>query len=529
VRVGPGGGRHVPSTQVGYPEGKRRPMVSTAGGASPCCVIHLAGDRDAALAASVCSDLTARSIRVLGRQRARDGPAWPTVRLCVCAEPGDDLPDVVAPLAADGARVLVIIGSGGCCTELVWRLMASGAGDVVGWPCGRSDGRPRPDPGAAVAARLARWHEVDRHLGSPVVKRQLVGRSPAWQSALRQVVEIASFTGLSLLVLGESGTGKELVARLLHHLDPRPDKRDLIVVDCTTVVSTLSGSEFFGHEKGAFTGAAGTRDGAFAAADHGTLFLDEVGELPPPMQAELLRVVQEGTYKRVGGDVWRSTNFRLVCATNRDLEAEVAAGRFRLDLYHRIAASRVVLPPLRDRRDDVLDLFQHFLVETTGKSDLSLDPAVAALLRHRDYPGNVRDLRQLALRIAARHVGPGPITPGDLPDEERTAGLRTLSGDPDREATDELLEEAVRAAVSAGRGYREIRDAAADMAVRLTVRMCGDDLQEAAGRLGVTDRMLQKWRAAARSSASSTAPDHESAPGRESSAGTGSPRVGRNG
>jgi DNA-binding NtrC family response regulator len=218
-----------------------------------------------------------------------------------------------------------------------------------------------------------------------------------------------------------------------------------------------------------------------------------------------------------------------VCATNRDLEAEVAAGRFRLDLYHRIAASRVVLPPLRDRRDDVLDLFQHFLVETTGKPDLSLDPAVAALLRRRDYPGNVRDLRQLALRIAARHVGPGPITPGDVPDDERASGLWALCSGIDRKATDELLEAAVRAALSAGRGYREIRDAAADMAVRMAVRMSGDDLQEAARRLGVTDRMLQKWRAAARSSGSSTAPGHGSERGDRPSCEGAGPGVRDNG
>ena len=129
-----------------------------------------------------------------------------------------------------------------------------------------------------------------------------------------------------------------------------PDKRDLIVVDCTTIVPTLSGSEFFGHERGAFTGAMSAREGAFAAADRGTLFLDEVGELPMTMQAELLRVIQEGTYKRVGADRWRTTRFRLVCATNRNLEAELAAGRFRLDLFHRLAANLVRLPPLRERR-----------------------------------------------------------------------------------------------------------------------------------------------------------------------------------
>ena len=161
----------------------------------------------------------------------------------------------------------------------------------------------------------------------------------------------------------------------------------------------------------------------------------------------------------------------------------------------------------------------------TGRADLPLDPAVAALLRRRDYPGNVRDLRQLALRIAARHVGPGPITPGDVPDEERATGLWALCDDQDWEATARLLEAAVEAALSAGRGYREIRDAAADMAVRLAVRICGDDLQEAARRLGVTDRMLQKWRAAGRSST----PGHDTDRPDGSSGRPGSPRVRGNG
>lgn len=292
------------------------------------------------------------------------------------------------------------------------------------------------------------------------------------------------------MVTGETGTGKELVARLFHHLDRRPDKRDLIVVDCTTIVPTLSGSEFFGHERGAFTGAMSARDGAFAAADRGTLFLDEVGELPLPLQAELLRVVQEGTFKRVGGDTWRTTGFRLVCATNRQLRSEVLAGRFRLDLYHRLAANTVVLPPLRERRSDVLDLFRHFLAEHTGRMDQPVESTVVTFLEQRDYPGNVRDLRQLAHRIAARHVGPGPITPGDIPDDERPTEPVTDAGGLRR-----LFESAVEAALAAGVGYRGIRDSAADTAVRLAIRECGDDLQEAARRLGVTDRMLQKWRA----------------------------------
>jgi len=275
-----------------------------------------------------------------------------------------------------------------------------------------------------------------------------------------------------------------------------------VVVDCTTVVPTLSGSEFFGHERGAFTGADAARDGAFALANGGTLFLDEVGELPVELQSELLRVVQEGTYKRVGSNRWQPTAFRLVCATNRDLGAEQTAGRFRRDFYYRIAATTVRLPPLRERPGDTLPLFEHFLAELRpdGRPP-ALDPIVRDLVLRRDYPGNVRDLRQLAHRLHHRHVGPGPITAGDVPEEERPpAG-------PGGWATDEgsgwdatALEAPVRRALDAGAGLREVREAAADAAVRVALAETGGNLRAAAARLGVTDRALQLrragWRAA---------------------------------
>jgi transcriptional regulator with GAF, ATPase, and Fis domain len=442
------------------------------------------------LAATVRADLRARSVAVHSHGGRNGGSTnAPTARLCVCDEPDSALAESVAALATGGRRVLVVVGPRGCPDRLVWHLLASGACDVLTWA-------PGTDPGTVVHARLQRWAEVDVDVGSDLVRCQLVGRAAPWTSALRRIVEVSRFTRSALLVMGESGTGKELVARLFHHLDRRVDKRDLVVVDCTTIVPTLSGSEFFGHERGAFTGAMGVRDGAFAAADRGTLFLDEVGELPLPLQAELLRVVQEGSFKRVGGDLWRSTSFRLVCATNRELRAEVLAGRFRLDLYHRLAANTVTLPPLRERRSDILELFRHFLAEQTGRADMPIERTVAALLEQREYPGNVRDLRQLALRIAARHVGPGPITAGDVPDEERPAQAATAA-----DAARRLIDVAVEAALEAGSGYREIRDWASDAAVRLAIRQCGDDLQDAAQRLGVTDRMLQKWRADARTSA----------------------------
>ena len=162
-----------------------------------------------------------------------------------------------------------------------WRLLREGVADVVAW-----DG---PD---AVRARIDRWQTVDELVASPLVAEHLVGSSPAWRSVLRDVAEIAYFSDVDVLITGESGTGKELTAQLIHTLD-RPGKGDLVVVDCTTIVPSLSGSEFFGHERGAFTGAVSARDGAFALADGGTLFLDEVGELPLALQAELLRAVQE--------------------------------------------------------------------------------------------------------------------------------------------------------------------------------------------------------------------------------------------
>ena len=194
----------------------------------------------------------------------------------------------------------------------VWELLQAGASDVFAWD-------QFDDAAAVIASRLERWEEVDDLVNSSAVRENLVGQSPAWISVLRRVVELARFTSGSALIMGESGTGKEFVARLIHTLDSRPDKRELVITDCTTIAPELAGSEFFGHERGAFTSAVAARDGAFALADGGTLFLDEVGELPLRLQAELLRVVQERTYKRVGSNVWKSTSFRLVCATNRDL------------------------------------------------------------------------------------------------------------------------------------------------------------------------------------------------------------------
>lgn len=433
---------------------------------------------------------------------------------------------------AGGQRVLVVAGRGATITgDLAWELVRAGASDVISW-----DGCD--DPVRAVVSRLERWLEVDEIVAG--ARDTLVGIGPRWTGLLRQVVEVARFTEASILLTGESGTGKEMIARLIHQLDIRRKRKDLVVLDCATVVPTLSGSEFFGHEKGAFTGATGPRDGAFALADGGMLFLDEVGELPPNLQAELLRVIQEGMYKRVGSNTWHTTDFRLISATNRDLAADQRSGRFRLDLYYRIAAWQFRLPPLRERREDIEPLARSFLARSRPPGTVpDFDPAVRAFLLSRDYPGNVRDLLQLVERISQRHVGVGPVSVGDVPDDDRppasAAGPAAASqprhigivplpnGEPvasqaprAAEAPRDAhrapghhvqpdgpwhvgaFETAVRQALHEGADLKEITKVAAETAISVALDGSDGSLAQAARSLGVTPRALQLRRAAGR-------------------------------
>jgi transcriptional regulator with GAF, ATPase, and Fis domain len=292
-----------------------------------------------------------------------------------------------------------------------------------------------------------------------------------------------------------------LFAQLVHTLDPRAQKGKLVVCDCTTIVPELSGSEFFGHERGAFTGAVAERKGAFALADGGTLFLDEVGELPLNLQAELLRVIQERTYKRVGGNSWQKTNFRLVCATNRNLIEEQSQDRFRRDLYYRIAAWTCHLPPLCERREDILVLAKHFIEQLRPHNPPELDEAVRQYFQMLDYPGNVRDLKQLVTRIVQHHVGPGAITVGDIPEDERPCSDNEFDS-----WSEAGLETAVRSAIASGVSLKEIERTAGELAERIVIEQEQGNLQRAAIRLGVTDRALQMRRAARRPNGNGSGP-----------------------
>ncbi len=222
---------------------------------------------------------------------------------------------------------------------------------------------------------------------------EIIGDSPAIRQIHEQIEQVAT-TDATVLILGESGTGKELVAREIHKRSQRA-QRPLIRVNCASVPKELFESEFFGHTKGAFTGAVKDREGRFAAADGGTLFLDEVGEIPLDLQSKLLRVLQEGQYERVGEDRTRDANVRIVAASNRALGREVKAGNFREDLFYRLNVFPIELPPLRNRKEDVPLLAAHFLeqIRTKHKRRARLSEANLAALGHYGWPGNVRELQ----------------------------------------------------------------------------------------------------------------------------------------
>jgi transcriptional regulator with GAF, ATPase, and Fis domain len=232
-------------------------------------------------------------------------------------------------------------------------------------------------------------------------------------------VEMVAPTGANTLVLGESGTGKELVARAIHQRSPRA-KKPLVKVNCGSIPRELFESEFFGHVRGSFTGAVRDRVGRFQLADGGTLFLDEVGEIPLELQTKLLRVLQEGEFEAVGDDRTRRVNVRVIAATNRDLRKEIDAGRFRLDLYYRLAVFPIELPPLRERCEDIPDLLAHFVRLTAAKFHMKA-PAIPQreVERARAYawPGNVRQLQNAVERAVI--VSAGGKLALDLPVETR--------------------------------------------------------------------------------------------------------------
>jgi two-component system nitrogen regulation response regulator NtrX len=327
----------------------------------------------------------------------------------------DGLETLAALRSREGAPPVVMISAQGT-IETAVRAVREGAHDFLEKPLG-ADRLLIVLRNALETSRLAAENRVLRtRLDGP---SGLLGESRAMRGAREAIAKVAP-THSRVLVTGESGTGKELAARALHEGSPRASG-PFVTLNCAAVPSELIESELFGHERGAFSGAVKTRRGKFEAADKGTLFLDEIGDMPLPMQAKLLRALESGEVERVGGAGPVRVDVRVVAATNRDLEADVKTGRFRLDLFHRLNVFPVVLPPLREHPEDLPLLVEHLLArlsEEHGRQAPRLAPDAIEALRAHPWPGNVRELRNLLERLFILHGSEtitGPMVRASLP------------------------------------------------------------------------------------------------------------------
>lgn len=373
------------------------------------------------------------------------------------------------------------------CEENIAFLNA-GFSDVIKWS-------GRNDLANYIRDRSERWERTEAILQSELVHSSLVGNGKLWLNFLRSVIEATLYSRSNLLITGESGTGKELISRLVHTLGKQEEKSKLILVDCSTISSELSGSEFFGHEKGSYTSAGNSREGAFALANGGTLFLDEIGELPLRMQAELLRVIQEGAYKKIGSNAWQHTSFRLISATNRDLRQMISDKTFRSDLFYRISDVELRVPSLSERREDIDVLSKHFLAEFyqehhPEKEVPAFDENVRAFLNNKMYLGNVRELRQLVRRIAMHHIGTGNITLSAVPLSDREEN-DTMNSTRSQNIPD--LEQIIRYSIMKGENLFDIKNSAAFIAIKVALELESGSRQKAADRLNITTRAIQQY------------------------------------
>ncbi|MGB0034732.1 MAG: sigma-54 dependent transcriptional regulator [Candidatus Acidiferrales bacterium] len=356
----------------------------------------------------------ARAFRLAGHEAAVCDNAQRALELAKAERFDLILSDVVMP-GKDGIALLedlknigvaspIVMMSGQASIEMAVKATRLGATDFLEKPISTDKLLLTVEN----ALRLTRLEEENRDLKRRLGRHHIIWASPAMREVMAQVDQVAA-SETRVCIRGETGTGKELVARMLHEKSPRRNG-PFISINCAAIPAELMESELFGHEKGSFTGAAARHVGKFEQAHRGTLFLDEIGDMPIAMQAKLLRVLEEGEIERVGGDKPIAVDVRVVVATHRNLEEQVRQGSFREDLYHRVFVFPIVLPPLRERREDIRVLAEHFvrqLAEQNSWKPKTYSPGAIEELERYTWPGNVRELRNVVERVLL-------LAPGDI-------------------------------------------------------------------------------------------------------------------
>jgi two-component system nitrogen regulation response regulator NtrX len=310
--------------------------------------------------------------------------------------PGRDGVALLEDLKSAGVESFVVMMSGQATIEMAVKATRLGAADFLEKPISTEKLLLTVEN----VLRLARLEEENRDLKRRLGRHHIVWASSAMREVMAQVDQVAA-SETRVCIRGETGTGKELIARTLHEKSPRQGG-PFVSLNCAAIPSELMETELFGHEKGSFTGAAARHIGKFEQAHRGTLFLDEIGDMPIAMQAKLLRVLEEGEIERVGGGAPFAVNVRVVVATHRNLEEQVRQGKFREDLYHRVFVFPIVLPPLRERREDIRILAEHFarqLADQNNWKPKAFAPGAIEELEHYAWPGNVRELRNVVERV----------------------------------------------------------------------------------------------------------------------------------
>ena len=338
--------------------------------------------------------------------------------------------DVLAKLKEQQPELEALMLTAHSSIETAVEAMRRGAYDYLTKPFRAADLEVHIQKAFEKVQLQRREQQWLRHLSYESPRYRLVGSSPAMRKVIGLIEKVAA-TDSTVLVRGASGTGKELVARALHSNSPRRT-RPLVTINCAALQETLLESELFGHEKGAFTGAVAAKPGLVEVAEGGTLFIDEIGEMAPGLQAKLLRVLEDGHFRRVGGTREMNADVRVVAATNRELAEEIKNGKFREDLYYRLNVVSIFLPPLRERREDIPELIEHFLTtRQIGPLRSRVDAEALKALKAYSWPGNVRELANVLERaqiLAENYI----ITVEDLPENVTIAAVSSeaAAGDP---------------------------------------------------------------------------------------------------